>query len=182
VDLLYNLFLQFCNSWQNFDWNSASRGLSAIAVLLVLYCSCIAQSYLSLRRTVNKSWKATTTTSETQWWLSMRQYAPGTKKTWRLHWYDASLVRICGFCTLPLHQNTIDACRYGNLPTWWKYTVDLIWMLENGCGSRQSEFGLEQKLNTSISLWSRRLSRYDIQSQSGARQTYAAVLGQIIFL
>jgi len=33
VDLLYNLFLEL--SWQDFDWNSASRGSSAVAELVV---------------------------------------------------------------------------------------------------------------------------------------------------
>ena len=36
VDLLYNLFLQLCNSWLAFDWHNASRGPSAAAELLVL--------------------------------------------------------------------------------------------------------------------------------------------------
>jgi len=35
LDLLYNLFLHFCSSWQDFDWHSASRGPSAAAELLV---------------------------------------------------------------------------------------------------------------------------------------------------
>jgi len=34
-DLLYNLFLQLCSSWQDLDWHSASRGPSAVAELLV---------------------------------------------------------------------------------------------------------------------------------------------------
>ena len=42
LDLLYNLFLQLCSSWQDFDWHSASRGPSATAELLVLF------SFLSL--------------------------------------------------------------------------------------------------------------------------------------
>ena len=35
VDLLYNFFLQFCGSWQDFDWHSASRGPSSAAELPV---------------------------------------------------------------------------------------------------------------------------------------------------
>jgi len=33
-DLLYNLFVQLCSSWQEFDWYSASRGPSAEAQLI----------------------------------------------------------------------------------------------------------------------------------------------------
>ena len=31
----YNLFLQSCSSWQDFDWRSASLGPSAVAEILV---------------------------------------------------------------------------------------------------------------------------------------------------
>ena len=35
LDLLYNLFVELCSSWRDFDWHSASRGPSAPAELLV---------------------------------------------------------------------------------------------------------------------------------------------------
>jgi len=35
LDLLYDLFIQLCSVWQDFDWHIASRGPSAVAELIV---------------------------------------------------------------------------------------------------------------------------------------------------
>jgi len=37
LDLLYNLFLQLCSSWQDYNWHRSLRGPSVVAELLVCY-------------------------------------------------------------------------------------------------------------------------------------------------
>ena len=45
VNLLHNLFLHLCESWQAFDWHCASHGPSAVAQLLVTQVSGVARNF-----------------------------------------------------------------------------------------------------------------------------------------